>query len=223
MEGIRGDYLLVVKGNQPLLRQDIEDVFEASHTYLLELGLKQQDLSSERGVREVTIHGRRVEERVLRASTALCDCYNGYGDHLWPGLGQVLQAGATGRCYRQVLQMKRAVMDKDTGRTTTETAYAITAITSLSPERATPTQLLHAWREHWHIENKLHWVRDVTFNEDRSTVRSGGTPQVMAALRNTAIGLMRVLGATNIAKACRHYAARPDLTLAALGCLSDFE
>jgi len=91
---------LVVKGNQPLLRQDIEDVFEASHTYLLELGLKQQDLSSERGVREVTIHGRRVEERVLRASTALCDCYNGYGDHLWPGLGQVLQAGATDEACR---------------------------------------------------------------------------------------------------------------------------
>jgi hypothetical protein len=98
-------------------------------------------------------------------------------------------------------QVKRTITDKQTGRATSETAYAIT---SLPPERATPTQLLMAWRAHWRIENKLHWVRDVTFDEDRSTVRSGRIPQVMAALRNTAIGLLRLLGATNIAKACRH-------------------
>jgi predicted transposase YbfD/YdcC len=119
-----------------------------------------------------------------------------------------------------VLQIKRTVTNKRTGRTTTDTAYAIT---SLSAERANPGQLLQAWREHWHIENKLHWVRDVTFDEDRSTVRSGSIPQVMAALRNTAISLLRVLGMTNIAKACRYYAARPALVLAALGCPSDFE
>jgi predicted transposase YbfD/YdcC len=195
-----GDYLLVVKDNQPLLRQDIECVFEAP----CELDLTPHELFSERCVCEVSIHGRRIEERVLRASTALCECY---GDDLWPGLGQVLQ-------------IRRRITDKRTGSTTTNTAYAIT---SLSPDRATPTQLLHAWREHWHIENKLHWVRDVTFDEDRSTVRSGSIPQVMAALRNAAIGLLRVLGATNIARACRYYAARPNLAVAALGCFSDFE
>ena len=189
-----GDYLLVVKDNQPLLRQDIQDVFEAPHL----LGLTVQELSSERSVQQVTIHGKRIEKRVLRASTALCECY---GDDLWPGL-------------QQVLQIKRTVTDKQTGRPTTETAYAIT---SLTVERATPEQLLCAWREHWHIENKLHWVRDVTFDEDRSTVRSGHIPQVMAALCNTAIGLLRVLGATNIAKACRFYAAHPALVVAALG------
>jgi predicted transposase YbfD/YdcC len=195
-----GDYLLVVKGNQPLLRADIEAVFEAPH--LLEL--TPEELASECSVQQVTIHGRRIEERVLRTSTALNDCYRGSipGDDLWPGLGQVLQ-------------IKRTVTDKRTGRATTETAYAIT---SLSPQRATPAQLLAAWREHWHIENKLHWVRDVTFDEDRSTVRCGRIPQVMAALRNTAIGLLRVLGVTNIAKACRYYAAHPRLVLAALGC-----
>jgi len=197
----KGDYLLVVKDNQPLLRADIEAVFEAPH--LLEL--TPQELASERTVREVTIHGRRIEERVLRTSTALNECYRGStpDDDLWPGLGQVLQ-------------IKRTITDKQTGRTTTERAYAIT---SLSPQRATPAQLLAAWREHWHIENKLHWVRDVTFDEDRSTVRCGRIPQVMAALRNTAIGLLRLLGATNIAKACRFYAAQPQLALAALGCL----
>jgi predicted transposase YbfD/YdcC len=119
-----------------------------------------------------------------------------------------------------VLQIKRTIAEKHTGRTTNETTYAIT---SLSPQRATPAQLLTEWREHWHIENKLHWVRDVTFDEDRSTVRHGSIPQVMAALRTTAIGLFRVLGVTNIAKACRYYAAHPQLVLDALGCSSENE
>jgi len=200
-----GDYLLVVKDNQPLLRQDIQAVFEAPHT----LELTPQELHSERRVRQVSMHGNRIEERVLRASTALNECYRGSTpeDDLWPGL-------------QQVLQVKRTITNKRTGRITNETAYAIT---SLSPEYATPAQLLVAWREHWHIENRLHWVRDVTFDEDRSTVRAGSIPQVMAALRNLAIGLLRLMGATNIAKACRHYAARPALVLAALGCHADFE
>jgi predicted transposase YbfD/YdcC len=199
-----GDYLLVVKDNQPLLRADIEAVFEAPHL----LDLTPQELASERKVRQVSMHGKRIEERVLRTSTALNECYNGsYGDDLWPGL-------------QQVLQIKRTITDKQTGHTTSETAYAIT---SLSPERATPAQLLHAWREHWHIENKLHYVRDVTFDEDRSTVRIGTIPLVMAALRNTAIGLLRLLGATNIASACRLMAAKPHLALAALGCLTETE
>jgi hypothetical protein len=90
-------------------------------------------------------------------------------------------------------------------------------ITSLSRERATAAQLLKLWREHWHIENKLHWVRDVTFDEDRSQVRVGHIPQVMAALRNTAISLLRVWGAENIAAACRRFAAQPALALAAVG------
>lgn len=195
-----GDYLLVVKDNQPLLREDIEAVFEAPHY----LDLSQKQLASERKVKEVSMHGKRIEERVLRTSTALKECY---GDDLWPGL-------------QQVLQIKRTITDKQTGRTTTEVAYAIT---SLPPARATPAQLLKAWREHWHIENKLHWVRDVTFDEDRSTVRTGNIPQVMAAVRNTAIGLLRLLGYTNIAQACRRMAAQPRLVLATLGCLTENE
>ena len=68
-------------------------------------------------------------------------------------------------------------------------------------------------RSHWHIENRSHWVRDVTFDEDRSQVRRGNIPQVMAVLRNTAIGLMRFAGATNIAASCRRFAAKPRLAL----------
>jgi len=140
-------------------------------------------------------HGDRIEVRRLRASTAL----QGYVE--WPG-------------HAQVLELRRVVTNKRTAATREEVIYGIT---SLAPERATPAQLLRLWREHWHIENKLHYVRDVTFDEDRSQIRAGHAPQVMAALRNVAISLLRLCGAENIAAACRRYATRPALALAAVG------
>ncbi len=90
-------------------------------------------------------------------------------------------------------------------------------ITSLDAGAGEAAQLLRLWREHWHIENRLHYVRDVTFDEDRSQVRVGRAPQVMAALRNVAISVLRLCGAENIAAACRRYAAQPALALAAVG------
>lgn len=140
-------------------------------------------------------HGDRIEVRCLSASTAL----QGYVE--WPG-------------HAQVLELRRQVTNKRTAETRHEIVYGIT---SLAPERATPAQLLQLWREHWHVENKLHYVRDVTFDEDRSQVRAGHAPQVMAALRNVAISALRLCGAENIAAACRRYAARPALALAAVG------
>lgn len=100
-----GDYLLVVKDNQPLLREDIQAVFEAPDT----LNLTPQELPSEESVREVGMHGNRIEERVLRTSTALVDCYQGSngGEELWPGL-------------RQVLRIERTITNKRSGCTTTE-------------------------------------------------------------------------------------------------------
>ena len=150
---------------------------------------------------ETQLHGGRIERRVLRAAMEL----TGYTD--WPGLAQAL-------C------VERRVTDKATGELHTEVAYAVT---SLAPAVATPAQLLVLWREHWHIENKLHWIRDVTFDEDRSTVRAGDSPQVMATLRSTAISVARLHGATNIAAACRRYAAQPARALAAIGLILDFE
>lgn len=139
-------------------------------------------------------HGR-IEKRRLTASTALV----GYSN--WPGL-------------QQVLQIERAVILKRTAERREEVVYGVT---SLSPERAGPVRLLTFSRHHWHIENQSHWVRDVTFDEDRSQVRCGNIPQVMAALRNTVIGLMRWAGETNIAAACRRLAAQPWLALALIG------
>lgn len=79
-------------------------------------------------------------------------------------------------------------------------------ITSLPPKAADAEQLGDLARGHWTIENRLHWVRDVTYHEDGSTIRTGNAPRVMATLRNTAISLLRINGATNIAAALRHCA-----------------
>jgi predicted transposase YbfD/YdcC len=94
-----------------------------------------------------------------------------------------------------------------------ETVYALT---SLGHRDADP-RLLAAWvRSHWTIENRLHWVRDVTEGEDHSSVRTGNGPQVMAALRNTAINIIRLRGGTNIAAAHRHFSYTPADVLDAL-------
>jgi predicted transposase YbfD/YdcC len=94
-----------------------------------------------------------------------------------------------------------------------ETVYAIT---SLGHRDADP-RLLAGWiRSHWTIENSLHWVRDVTEGEDHSSVRTGHGPQVMAALRNTAINIIRLRGGTNVAAAHRAFSYRPADVLVAL-------
>ena len=133
-------------------------------------------------------HGERWEERTLWASTALNDYLE------WPHL-------------QQVCCVERKVTRK-------EMAYAIT---SLSPAQAGPQELLYLWQGHWRIENRLHYVRDITMKEDASQVRSGSAPQVMAALRNTVLGLLRQAGTGNIAAALRHYSYKPLEALALLG------
>ena len=105
----------------------------------------------------------------------------------------------------QIIRRTRPVSARTgkTGRWRTETVYAIT---DLAPHQARPDELAAWIRGHWQIENGLHWVRDVTFAEDLSQVRTGHAPQVMASLRNLAISLHRLAGATNIAAALRHHA-----------------
>ena len=90
-------------------------------------------------------------------------------------------------------------------------------VSSLAHEKASPADLLQYVRGHWEIENRLHWVRDVTFDEDRSQVRRGSRPQMMASLRNIAISLLRMAGAKNIAAATRHLARFNFKTLRLLG------
>jgi predicted transposase YbfD/YdcC len=98
------------------------------------------------------------------------------------------------------------------GKTSRETAYLTV---SLPAGQALPRDLQTWIRRHWHIENRLHHVRDVTFREDLHQARTGNGPAVIATLRNTAIGWHRITGATNIARATRQANRRsPDLITA---------
>lgn len=111
----------------------------------------------------------------------------------------------------QVAQIRRTVTRA--GTKTVEVVYVITS----ADHAAAPPAALAAWVQgHWGIENRLHWVRDVSFDEDASQVRTGNAPRVMATLRNTAISLLRLTGYTNIAAALRHHARHPDQTLTCL-------
>jgi len=114
----------------------------------------------------------------------------------------------------QVFRVRRDVGGLDGQRTTKEIAHCIT---SLTPDQASPEDLAGYIRGHWGIENRLHWVRDVSYDEDRSQVRTGSGPHVMASLRNLAISALRLGGHTNIAAGLRWTARDPSRSLKILG------
>ena len=180
-----GDYLMVVKENQPTLHEDIATVFTDPVSLV---GTSTTARTENRG------HGR-LERRTLTLTTALV------GYLIWPG-------------HQQVFHVVRPRTNRRTGEVSSETVYGIT---SLSPDRADAAFVLDRLRTHWMIENGSHYVRDVTFAEDHSQVRTGSIPQVMAAFRNTAIAVLRINGEPNIARACRRLAAHPWHALVLLG------
>jgi hypothetical protein len=114
---------------------------------------------------------------------------------------------------KQVLVLQRHTTDLTGGHPRTEVAYAII---SLDAAQADPARLGVLARGHWEIENRAHWVRDVVFDEDRSQIRAGGGPQVMAGLRNLAISLLRLGGHRN-ARGLRWAARDPTLAFGLLG------
>jgi predicted transposase YbfD/YdcC len=115
----------------------------------------------------------------------------------------------------QVARIERSTTQVKSGKTRTEVVYLIT---SLSKEKANAQRLLSLNRGHWEIENRVHWVRDVLFDEDRSQVRTGAGPRVMATLRNLAISLLRLRDKSrSLAEALRDLAARPHRVLAMVG------
>ena len=142
-------------------------------------------------------HGDRVERRTLTTTTML----NGYLD--WPGVAQVCRV--------------QAEVKKD-GEESYEVSYAIT---SVPRERADAATLLGWHRGHWGIENRLHWVRDVTMGEDANRTWSGSGPQVLAALRNAALNQLRMAGSSNIAASLRRNAARVGDLLKSLRILKN--
>ena len=192
------NYLLPVKANQRQLYQDIQDLFAPlSETDTPEVETRRfETLHTQAGAHLDTAtstekaHGF-LTTRTLTATTLLTDYTN------WPGLVQVYQY----RIERKHLR---------TGEITHQTQYGIT---SLAPQDASAEDLLTLRRGHWTIENKVHWIRDVVFGENASQVRTGGIPQVMAALRNTVLAVLRFNGYTKITETIRFFAARPKLAV----------
>lgn len=137
---------------------------------------------------EYTEHSRghgRTEERILRATPVTA------------GMPIDFPHAA------QVFRIIRYVGDLTGQRRSKEVAYCIT---SLATNKANPPDLAQLLREHWSaIENKTHWVRDTTFNEDASTLRAGTAPQAMAIIRNTLIAAFRLTGWGNLKQARRHF------------------
>jgi predicted transposase YbfD/YdcC len=139
-------------------------------------------------------HGR-VETRTISV-VSLHPCPDGGGE-FFPHAAQAIK----------LVRRRRALGSR---KWTTVTVYAITSLTAA---QADPVLLARWLRGHWAIE-ALHWVRDVSFDEDRSQIRTSNGPQIMAALRNLVITALRLAGVTNIAAALRHHARDPHRPLA---------
>jgi predicted transposase YbfD/YdcC len=116
--------------------------------------------------------------------------------------------------HEQVVRIERITTDLKGNKLRRDVAFGIT---SLTPDKATPERLLNLNRRHWSIENELHYVRDVTFDEDHSRIRTKTAPRIMGTLRNLAISILRLAHQRNIAKAVRYYAAKPHVTLGLIG------
>jgi len=133
-------------------------------------------------------HGR-VEKRAVRTTSILTP------HQKWPGLAQGLES-----------TRERTVK----GETTVEVLYGMT---SLEAGEADAERLSGLVREHWGIENELHYVRDVTLGEDACRVRKGSAPQVLAAVRNVVIHLLAGVDAPSHAAAIRRLNAHPEEAL----------
>lgn len=187
-----GHYLMVVKDNQPTVHAAIATLF-ATPPWLPHERAHEY-------ARSTTVdkgHGR-LETRTLEASPSL----NGWLD--WPAVGQVLRR----TCRRVILR---------TGEVEEAISYAVTSVPFQS---GSLPWLAAAWRGHWSIENKVHYVRDVTWGEDRGQAHTGSTARALAALRNACTNLVRAHGWSLIPDAIRHIAISPLRALTLLGVTS---
>lgn len=180
-----GQYLMVVKRNQPTLLQRSISVFQHP---VWQAG---KPAARPRVARTVDKGHGRLEIRTLEACDRL-------GKRLkWPGVRQVLR-----RTCRRVHLL--------TGQIEEQVHYAVT---SVPPEAVSVAELERLWRGHWVIENQVHYVRDVTLGEDGGQAYQGSTPQALAALRNGVLNVLRSQGWTRIADALRHYGAAVERAL----------
>ena len=179
-----GDYVWIIKDNQPETRQDIERLFAPEPVVKGFSPASHDDFDTAETVEKS--HGR-IERRTITVSSALKDFLK------WPGVQQVF------KLERHFVRVKDGkVMDA-----------VIYGVTSLSAEEANPKRLLELIRKHWHIENRLHYRRDDTLKEDRCTLRTGHAAEAMAVINNLVLGLLLRRGIKNVADARRDFEANP--------------
>lgn len=176
-----------------IVKANQPDLYEALSSWFAEPGWAE-DEQVEQAVTVGKGHGRQEWRRLERRSARQLAL-------LWPGARQALR--------RHCVSVLRT-----SGQQREEVSYALT---SLAASAASAAQLEHWWRGHWTIENRVHYVRDVTWQEDAGQARVGQTCHVLAALRNGLLNLLRGLGHTNIAAALRHYGASVERALRLIG------
>lgn len=182
-----GDYCWTVKDNQPSLREAIERFFEPE-ICTPGFGLAITDL---RTVSQCNQGHGRTERRTLTTAGVW------EGELDWPHA-------------RQVFKVERRFIHHRTGEVSQEVAFGIT---SLPPDKADPAYILALNRGYWGIENGLHYRRDVTLHEDRTRVKIGKAPRVMAILNNLVLGLIARSGVRYVPEARRKFAAKPEQAL----------
>lgn len=158
-----GHYLMRVKANQPRLLEDLQTWFD-------------DPLPFNQAQNVIYRHPEKGHGRLVQYTLCTTEALNHYlqNELHWPGVGQAFR-------------IKRNCITLRTGEVTTQTHYAIT---SLNLQQADPATLLTLWRQHWHIENKGHWVLDVVFGEDDSRARTNHLPTTLSVLRKAVISLL---------------------------------
>ena len=184
-------YVFTVKQNTPALWAELDALDWKS--------VPVQHATEEKG------HGRR-ERRTIQVMDAPA--------HIAKRFPHARQVALIERYVTRTVRVRKG---KRWVKKAIKSAVAVFIITSLDAREAAPGHLAGYVRGHWTIENKVHWVRDVTFREDASRVRTGSRPRIMATLRNLAIGLIRQAGYTKIAATIRKIKHDPALLIAILG------
>ncbi len=181
---LAGDYILIAKDNQPTLHEDITDLFEDRTP---DRRRWKQAETWDKG------HGR-LEHRQITCSPDLNDWFA----KEWEGIEQVFRLERTARILK-------------TNQTRHEVVYGLS---SLSMRQAPPARMLSLVRDHWAIENKLHYRRDGSLGEDACQTRTGPVPGLLAQLNSAVLSLMDRAGVHNVARQMRYFDAHPEQALA---------
>jgi predicted transposase YbfD/YdcC len=179
-----GDYLLIAKDNQPTLHEDSADLFEDRTP---DRRRWKQAETWDKG------HGR-LEHRQITCSPDLNDWFG----KDWQGVEQVFRLERTARLLK-------------TNQTRHEVVYGLS---NLSMQLAPPQRLLSLVRDHWAIENKLHYRRDGSLGEDACQTRTGPVPSLLAQLNSAVLSFMDRAGVCNVARQMRYFDAHPEQALA---------